>query len=123
MTALIPDLFSFVALTLVLGGAAAFVSGRALARTWRPPVLLAPVALALEGAVRFLHYALAGEGTDPVQALLGAIILGGFAGAGFAWRRRAQMAQQYGWLRQGRSSLQSGPDLHYRGRSPGENRQ
>ncbi len=99
MTALVSNLWSFVGLTLVLGGAAAFVSGRALASTWRPPGLIAPVALLLEGAVRFLHYALAGEGTSVAQALFGAVVLAAFAGAGFVLTRRRQMARQYGWLR------------------------
>ena len=35
MTALIPNIWTFLALTLVIGGAGAFVTGRTMAHTWR----------------------------------------------------------------------------------------
>ena len=48
----------FLLVTVVLGGAAAFMSGRAVAQTWRPywhiPLYMVPIA----ATVRFFHYAL-----------------------------------------------------------------
>ena len=54
-------LFTFILITLVLGGAGAWATGRAVAKTWRPIATLAPYMLFLAAAVRFLHYALYGE--------------------------------------------------------------
>ena len=54
-------LFTFVLLTLILGGAGAWATGRALAQTWRPIAMLAPYMVFLSAGVRFLHYALYGE--------------------------------------------------------------
>ncbi len=54
-------LFTFVLLTLVLGGAGAWATGRAMAMTWRPLPMLAPYMVLLAAGVRFLHYALYGE--------------------------------------------------------------
>ena len=48
-------------LTLVLGGAGAWATGRALAQTWRPMPMIALYMLFLTAGVRFLHYALYGE--------------------------------------------------------------
>ena len=54
-------LFTFVLLTLVLGGLGAWATGRAMAQTWRPMAMLALYMLFLTAGVRFLHYALYGE--------------------------------------------------------------
>ena len=43
---------------LVLGGAAAFATGRAIAKTWSPLWLILPAMIVLAAAVRFLHFAL-----------------------------------------------------------------
>ena len=101
--------------TGVLGGGAAFLSGRAIAQTWRPfwNVLLY---MAMLGAgVRFVHFALF-EATllSPASYIadtLYLILLGSLA-----WRmtRAAQMATQYYWLYE-RSS-----PLTWRKRAPGE---
>ena len=48
----------FLLLSVVIGGAAAIASGRALAKTWSPAWLIAPSAAILSAAVRFLHFAL-----------------------------------------------------------------
>jgi len=90
----------FLLVTVVLGGGAAWLTGRALARTWRPwwGVMLAVLPLGL--GVRFIHFALF-EATflslhyylvDTAVALL-------FALAGYHVTRARQMAQQYGFLR------------------------
>src|ERR1700735_1708018 len=54
-------IFTFVLITLVLGGAGAWATGRAVAKTWRPLATLAPYMVFLAAAVRFLHYALYGD--------------------------------------------------------------
>ena len=101
--------------TGVLGGGAAFLSGRAIAQTWRPfwNVLLY---MAMLGAgVRFVHFALfAATLLSPASYLadtLYLVILGALA-----WRitRAAQMATQYYWLYE-----RTGP-LTWRKRAPGE---
>ena len=48
----------FLLVTLVLGGGAATLAGRAIAATWRPWWQVVVYALILGGAVRFIHFAL-----------------------------------------------------------------
>lgn len=93
-----PNVISFLILTIVLGGAAAFMTGRALAGGWKAPVGILLYAVLLAGAVRFLHAALANEPTGIANAASAYLLMAAFAGAGFALRRRAQMARQYPWL-------------------------
>ena len=106
MSILVPNLLSFVLLTLVCAGAAAFMAGRALAGAWKAPSMILLYAVPLAGAARFLHFALVGEPTSLTseglaQAGLAYVLMAAFAAAGFAVRRRAQMARQYPWLRAG----------------------
>jgi hypothetical protein len=89
----------FLLLTVVIGGGAAFVSGRALAQTWRPFWQVPVYMLGISAGVRFLHYALFEEvllsaatfAIDFAVALLA-------AAAGYRLVRAGQMARQYGWL-------------------------
>jgi hypothetical protein len=96
--ALVPNLWTFLALTLALGGAGAFVTGRAMAQTWRSQWLGVAYMVPLGGAVRFLHYALFEEPTHVAQAALCFVLLAAAALAGFALARRSQMARQYPWI-------------------------
>ena len=89
----------FLLVTVVLGGSAAFMSGRAVAQTWRPywhiPLYMAPIA----ATVRFFHYALFGEPLVSLQNYLvdyGVVLIA--ASLGFRLLRVRQMAQQYHWL-------------------------
>jgi len=91
----------FVLITICLGGGAAYLSGRAIASTWRPWWHVALYMLMLALAVRFLHFALF-EGTllslhyyavDYVFCLL-------FGFLGYRVTRAAQMSTQYRWLYQ-----------------------
>lgn len=91
----------FLALTVVLGGAAAFMSGRALATAWRPPGGVALAAVPLAAAARFLHATLADEPTDAVKALITFALMAVFCWLGYALRRRTQMARHYPWLGRG----------------------
>ena len=89
----------FIILTVVLGGGAAYLSGRALALKWRPVWQLFIYMALLAGAVRFLHYALFGEVLLSLQYYLVAYaVLLGMALLGFRLTRVKQMTTQYYWL-------------------------
>ncbi|MGZ3410004.1 MAG: DUF6867 family protein [Xanthobacteraceae bacterium] len=89
----------FLLVTIVLGGGAAWLSGRAIALTWRPwwMVLLAAFALGL--AVRFFHHTLF-DGTllSLHYFAVDMFILALLALAGFRLTRSRQMAGPYGFL-------------------------
>lgn len=89
----------FLLVTLVLGGAGAWLSGRAIALTWRPWWMAALAMLLLGAAVRFVHFALF-DGTlvSPYFYAVDGAILIVIALAGFRATRRRQMARQYGFL-------------------------
>jgi hypothetical protein len=90
------NLWTFLLLTCVLGGAAAFATGRALALTWRPLWQALAYMIPLAAAVRFLHYALFGEDILAVgPALLAFLILLGAAAAAFRLMQAGQMVRQY----------------------------
>jgi hypothetical protein len=96
----------FLALTVILGGGAAFLSGRGLARAWKPiPRIFFYMAL-LAGAVRFFHYALFNGALLSIHYYLVAyaVLLGG-AILGFRIMRTTQMVTQYCWLYERTSPL------------------
>ena len=98
MNDLVPNLWTALGLTILLGGAGAFMAGRAAARAWRAPGLAAVYVLPLAAAARFLHYALYGESTSALQGALTAAYLAAVALTGYFVTRRRQMAEQYPWL-------------------------
>ncbi len=89
----------FVLVTLVLGGGAAWMSGRAMAAGWRPWWHSALWMLVLGAAARFIHFALFG-GTllSPWFYLVDTAIFIAIAALGHRYTRGRQMARQYGWL-------------------------
>jgi hypothetical protein len=93
------SILQVVLLTVVIGGGAAGLSGRAIARAWRPSWQVVIAALLLDAAVRFFHFALfQGELLSvPSYACDTAILI--IAGM-LAWRatRANLMVQQYPWL-------------------------
>ena len=92
-------LFTFILITLLLGGLGAWATGRAMAQTWRPLPMLLPYMVFLTAGVRFLHYALYGEPLLSLQYFLVAYVWTMIVGAlGYRYRRAAQMARQYSWL-------------------------
>ena len=94
--ALIENLWTFLLLTCLLGGAAAFATGRAIALTWRPLWQALAYMIPLTAAVRFLHYALFGEDIlAPGPALLALIILLGIGAIAFRLMQARQMVRQY----------------------------
>jgi hypothetical protein len=89
----------FLLVTVVMGGGAAWLAGRAIAATWRPWWHVAFYMLILGFAVRFIHFALF-EGTllslqfyavDAIVCLI-------FGFLGFRATRVAQMTTQYSWI-------------------------
>ena len=65
-------LFTFVLVTLILGGLGAWAAGRAMAQTWRPMAMIALYMLFLGG--RLHHYALSGEPLLSLQFFLVAYV-------------------------------------------------
>ena len=93
------SLLEILFVTGLLGGGAAWLAGRAIARTWRPIWHVVGYMALLGAAVRFVHFALfdaellllAGYVTDAMYVtLLGCL----------SWRvtRTTQMVSQYPWL-------------------------
>jgi hypothetical protein len=90
---------TFVFITLVLGGGAAWLTGRALARTWQSWHMLILAIIPLGIGVRFIHFALFGATFSSLHYFLtDTLILLGFAFAGYRVTRTHQMARQYGFL-------------------------
>lgn len=89
----------FLLVTLFLGGGAAWLSGRAIASTWRPYRQVVLYALLLACVVRFFHFALFDhELLSLRQFVIEAFFLLAIATLGFRGERAAQMATRYGWL-------------------------
>ena len=89
----------FILVTLILGGGAAALTGRAIAGTWRPWWQVFVYALILGLAVRFLHFSLFGSTLlSPHYYLVDSAFCMAFGFAGFRMTRIAQMVQHYRWL-------------------------
>jgi hypothetical protein len=96
----------FVVLTVILGGGAAYLAGRGLARTWRPLWRVFFYMALLACAVRFFHYALFdGALLSLYYYLVAYAVLLGAALLGFRIMRTTQMVTQYRWLYERTSPL------------------
>lgn len=101
------SLFEFIRVTVILGGGAAWLTGRATALNWSPWWKLVLYVLLLTIALRFIHFALFG-GTfflPPVAfwrafefGTVDFVVLMIAATLGRRVTRRRQMARQYGFL-------------------------
>ena len=89
----------FVLVTVILGGGAAALSGRAIAATWRPWGQIVAYSLILGAVVRFFHFALFG-GTllSAHYYLVDSAVCLAFGLLGFRATRAGQMVTQYRWL-------------------------
>ncbi len=108
------DAFSVFALvTLILGGGAAMLAGRAIATTWRPWWQVIAYGFVLGLAVRFIHFTLF-EGTllSLHYYLVDSAFCIAFGFLGFRAARAAQMVVQYRWINE-----PNGP-LRWRRKSP-----
>jgi hypothetical protein len=101
------SLFEFVRVTVILGGGAAWLTGRATARTWSPWWTLVFYVVLLTIALRFIHFALfegtfflplSDFGTALYFAAVDFVVLLIAAAAGRQVTRAGQMARQYGFL-------------------------
>jgi uncharacterized protein DUF6867 len=88
-----------VLVTGLLGGGAAWLSGRAIAATWRPAGHAIVAMLLIGAAVRFIHFALF-EGTLLSLTSYACDMFIFITFGLLAWRatRAAQMVRQYPWL-------------------------
>lgn len=96
----------FLILTVILGGGAAFLAGRGLARSWKPFWRIFFYMALLAAAVRFFHYALFdGRLLWPYYYLVTYVVLLIAACLGFRAMRTTQMVTQYRWLYERTSPL------------------
>lgn len=89
----------FLLVTIILGGGAAALAGRAIAMTWRPWWQVVAYGFILAGAVRFIHFSLYGGTFLSLHYYLvdGAFCVV-FGSLGFRAARTSQMVTQYRWL-------------------------
>jgi hypothetical protein len=96
---MIASLPVFLGLTIILFGGCAFMTGQALASTWRPWWQIIPYGLMMGAADRFLGYALFGGDLLSTRGwLLDSIVIILVAAAAFRLTRARRMAEQYPWL-------------------------
>ena len=89
----------FLLVSVLLGGGAAWLAGRAIAATWRPRWQVTLYMLILGVAVRFFHFALFGATLlSPHYYFVDAGVCLGFGLLAFRVTRAGQMATQYGWI-------------------------
>jgi hypothetical protein len=102
----------FVLVTVLLGGGAAALSGRAIAATWRPWAQVVAYSFILGAVVRFFHFALFGGTLLSLHYyLVDSAVCLAFGLIGFRTARAAQMVRQYRWI-----NVADGP-LRWRRRS------
>jgi hypothetical protein len=94
-----PTIWLFILVTVIMGGWTAWMTGRAIALTWRPQWQLPLYVLLLGLFVRFIHFALF-EGTllSPWYYAIDCVFLIAFALTGYRYTRATQMTTQYRWL-------------------------
>jgi uncharacterized membrane protein len=89
----------FALVTLIIGGWTAWMTGRAIALTWRPLWQLPLYILILGLFVRFIHFALFhGTLLTAYYYMIDTAFLVVFALAGYRYTRTTQMTTQYRWL-------------------------
>jgi EamA domain-containing membrane protein RarD len=91
-----PTIWTFMLLTIALGGLAAWQTGRAIAQTWRPFSVLFVYAALLAVAIRFFHFALF-EGTllSLHYLIVDFVFLLAIGAIGWRMQRAEQMRTQY----------------------------
>ena len=90
---------AFVFFTIILGGLGGIATGRAFAGTWRSIAVMPLALLIMAAAVRFLHYALAGEDLLSAQFyVVSLVVVVAGSAYGFRSRRAEQMTRQYPWI-------------------------
>lgn len=94
-----PSIWLFLLVTVVMGGWAAWMTGRAIAITWRPYWNLILYLLILGAAVRFIHFALF-EGTllSIHYYAVDTIVILIIGSLGYQYYKARLMTSQYRWL-------------------------
>lgn len=94
-----PSFGLFLLVTCLMGGWAAWMTGRAVAITWGPYWQCILYLALMAGAVRFIHYALF-QGTllSLHYYLVDALVIIAIGSVGYRFIRARQMATQYRWL-------------------------
>jgi small-conductance mechanosensitive channel len=93
------SLLIFLLFTVALGGSAAWLTGRAIAATWRPWWHVVAFVIPIGAAVRFLHFVLFHETLLTLQYyLVDTTVCLIFGLIGFRLTRVVQMVTSYGWI-------------------------
>ncbi|WP_378947308.1 DUF6867 family protein [Mesorhizobium sp. ANAO-SY3R2] len=101
-----PSILQFFFVTCLLGGWAAWMTGRACAQTWRSYPQLVVYILGLGVGVRFIHHALFNGTMFSLQYyVVDTIVLLVLATLGYKYTRTNQMVTQYHWLYEKASPL------------------
>jgi hypothetical protein len=99
MAALGTSLWVFIGGTVILFGWAAYMTGQALAQTWRPMWHLVPYSLLMGLANRFFVFALFdGSLLSPMGYVVTVAIMLGFSVMAFRATQARKMVNQYPWL-------------------------
>lgn len=89
----------FVFVTVILGGGAAYLTGRATAQSWLPHYQLVVYLFLLTAATRFIHFALfSGTLIAPWYFVVDFVVLLAIGFLGNRVTRSKQMASQYGFV-------------------------
>ena len=89
----------FLLVTVFLGGGGAYLTGRAVAQTWRSFGELVVYVVLLAAAARFIHFALFGGTLLSLEFyFVDFVVLMAFAAFGYRLARVRQMIGQYSWL-------------------------
>ncbi len=93
------DLWVFVFMTVIIGGGAGFLAGRALASKWRPMWMPVFYMLLMGLAVRFFHYALfEGDILSIHYYITDTGVLIAMSLLGYRLTQTKLMVSQYPWL-------------------------
>jgi hypothetical protein len=94
-----PTVWLFLLVTVVMGGWLAWMTGRAIALTWKPNIQLVIYILVLGLVLRFIHFALFQATLLTLHYyIVDTIVLMAFGFAGWRYNRARQMTTQYRWL-------------------------
>ena len=94
-----PSFWLFALVTVAMGGWAAWMTGRAIAITWRPYWNLILYLLILGAAVRFIHFALFDGTLRSIHYyVVDTIVILIIGSLGFQYYRARLMTSQYRWL-------------------------
>ena len=93
------SIWLFLLVTVLMGGWAAWMTARGIARTWRPYWVCVLALLVLAAVVRFIHFALF-EGTllSLQYYVSDAVVVLIIGSLGYRYTRTRQMTTQYRWL-------------------------